>query len=169
MKQRRCFLRRRGATPLCVYLLYLLVAVSLFTGITASRYLASDSCDDSASAAAVALSTSVDGADSITLTPGGQDSYSFTVSNHEGSTVSQVALQYDVVVELSGELPQGVSVALDGAPGSGSGTVYTFSSVGTFEAGEEDDNQHTLTLTADDSSLAASVELTVTIRAEQVD
>lgn len=169
MKQRRCFLRRRGAIPLCAYLLYLLVAVSLFTGITASRYLVSDSGDDNAAVAAVALSTSVDGSDSITLTPGGQDSYSFTVSNHEGSTLSQVALQYDVVVELSGELPQGVSMALDGAPGSGSGTVYTFSDAGTFLAGEENDNQHTLTLTADGSSLAGSVELAVTIHAEQID
>ena len=168
MKQRRCFLRRRGATPLCVYLLYILVAVSLFTGITASRYLASDSCDDNASAAAVALSTSVDGADSITLTPGGQDSYSFTVSNHEAGAVAQVALQYDVVV--AGNLPAGVTMQLDEKDGTNSEGEYIFSDAGILPAGEEDDKAHTLTLTADTNSSAASpVEVTVTIHAEQID
>ena len=168
MKQRRCFLRRRGAIPLCAYLLYLLVAVSLFTGLTASRYLASDSGQDSGSVAGVALSTSVvDGGGSIALTPGGQGSYSFTVSNHDGSAVSEVALQYDVVV--TGSLPDGVTMQLDGEAGTPSGGEHTFSDAGTLEAGQTDKNTHTLTLTADDSSSAASVELTLTIRAEQID
>lgn len=168
MKQRRCFLRRRGAIPLCAYLLYLLVAASLFTGITASRYLDSDSCDDSAAVAAVALFTSDGGTDPITLTPGGEDIYSFTVSNYEGDTVSEVALKYDVVV--TGSLPDGVTMQLDGKNGTASGEEYTFSDAGTLEAGKEDHDQHTLTLTAAaDSSSDASAEFTVTIHAEQID
>lgn len=169
MRQRHCFLRRRGATPLYAYLLYLLVVGSLFTGITSSRYLASDSCDDSASVSAVALSTSGNSGSLIHLEPGSQDSYSFTVSNYEADTVSQVALQYDVVVELSGELPQGVRMMLDEASGSGTGKVYTFFDAGTLLAGEEDSNSHALSFTADAGSSAASVEVTVTILAEQAD
>lgn len=168
MKQLRFLLRRRGAIPLCAYLLYLLVAVSLFTGITASRYLASDSCDDSASVAAVVLSTSGNGEASITLTPGGQDSYSFTVSNHEAGAVAQVALQYDVVV--AGNLPAGVTMQLDEKDGTNSEGEYIFSDAGILPEGEEDDKAHTLTLTADTNSSAASpVEVTVTIHAEQID
>lgn len=168
MRQRHCFLRRRGVPPPYAYLFYLLVVGSLFTSVTASRYLTFDSCGDGASAAVVALSASGSSGSLIHLEPGGQDSYSFTVSNHEADTVSQVALQYDVVV--AGNLPAGITVQLDGKTGTNAGGEYIFSDAGIFPAGQEDNKTHTLTLTADaDSDVAPSVEITVIIHAEQVD
>ena len=83
-------------------------------------------------------------------------------------TVAQVALQYDVVV--AGNLPAGVTMQLDEKDGTNSEGEYIFSDAGILPAGEEDDKAHTLTLTADTNSSAASpVEVTVTIHAEQID
>ena len=58
----------------------------------------------------------------------------------------------------------------DEKDGTNSEGEYIFSDAGILPAGEEDDKAHTLTLTADTNSSAASpVEVTVTIHAEQID
>lgn len=160
--------------PLHVYLLYLLVVSFLLTGMSLSRYVTATSGGDTARVAGTAVSTQVtQGNGSIALTqPGATAGYSFSVTNSRGGTISQVALQYDVIVEVGEPLPAGVELRLDGKTGQldPEGKTYTFVDVGTFGAGNEDTHPHTLTFAATDVlDEVVSINVTVSVRAEQID
>lgn len=152
---------------------YLLVCALLFTGVSLSRFTVSGGDSDAARAAVLAVGAEGANDDGdYTLEPGGTAEYGFTVTNEENGIVSEVALRYDVVVELSAALPEGVSAELDGSPGSVSpdGTKLTFAGAGEFEAGEHEENEHVLTFTASENTAASeSFTVTVSVAAEQID
>lgn len=175
----KSWLHRRTAAyrpPLHVCLAYLLVCTMLTTGLSFSRYTSTNGTSDTARVAAGALHVS--GSSSATFkldcndetTP--EDEYTFTVINKDGGKISQVALKYNVVVELSEPLPTGVTITLDGKPGTKNGKSYTFFG-GTFASGDSDSNRHTLTITADSGEVVGDStyhrDLTIYVQAEQID
>lgn len=67
------------------------------------------------------------------------------------SMMTEVAAKYDVIVTCPDPLPADgyVKMTLDGKAPVASGSVYTFTDVGTFAAGGQRTNSHDLTFTAD--------------------
>lgn len=161
--------------PLHVILAYLLVCSLLLTGVSFSRYISSEGGSDNARVAAGAVVVSYDDdtivemmrpEDDGTLT----EDFHFSVSN----TVSEVAIQYDLVVKLDNPLPDGVSMALDGTSCTDSGDhTYTFANMGTFAAGVEATHTHTLSFTGDFGIYQTPGEVeypvTISVLAEQID
>lgn len=167
---------KRRRLPAAVYLCYLLVAVLAFTGASVAGYKTETSGDDSARVARFEVTAApVEGQrtafklDATHLS----DSYSFTVTNG-----SETAVSYDVVVTVPDgkSLPNGVTVSLSngGKTVSGqvdkTGSVYTFSNAGTFEAASTDPQNLTLTFTAGAGASSGSVSgISVDVVATQID
>lgn len=167
--------RRICRPPLCVCLTYLLVCTALATGLSFSRYAAVGADQDQARVAVGILSAA--GADGtleldcgLERAPSGE--YRFTVTNQENGVVSQVAVGYEVVVELTEPLPDGVTISMDGTAGAGSGKTYTFS-CGAFAAGIPETAEHVLTIEAvrEEVTLGGPYygELSISVRAAQID
>lgn len=176
MKSRQTKSSKKGSRqlPLYVYLAYLLVCTFLLTGVSFSRYISSANGSDSARVAEGIVVVTHDANTTIEMDrPGGTNSttseeFKFRVSN----SVSEVDIQYDVVVKLDEALPAGVTMTVDGNPCSGnSNNTYTFSSMGTFAAGEEKTNTHTLSFMGNYDVIWEQSErdITISVQAEQID
>lgn len=100
--------------------------------------------------------------------------YPFAVTNQKDGRISEVSMQYDVIVTLPGALPDGVTVTLDGTGGTVSEdkTRYTFSNRGSFQAGQDKANQHTLKFTVDPWAVTGMYhfpKIDISIHTEQTD
>lgn len=99
--------------------------------------------------------------------------YSFTVTNQENSLISDVAINYDVIVKFSENLLEGTTLTLTTENGnktvSGGQTEYIFENVGAFSATNGKSNSHTLTIngTSDVNSYFDGT-MNVSVRAKQV-
>lgn len=169
---------RKALLPFHVWLTYLLVCTLLATGVSFARCVSTSTAGDSARAAALSVNAQAD-SDQNALTidednPSAE--YAFTVSNTDNRTVSQTALQYDVIVELDQTLPADVSMELissDGSadsPDSTTGYTYIFSDIGILEAGIEENDSYTLVFqTTGSPSVSCVINADVSVRAEQID
>lgn len=167
---------KRRRLPAAVYLCYLLVAVLAFTGASVAGYRTENSGDDSARVARFEVTAApVEGQNTEfnlnSTTKSGN--YRFTVTNG-----SETAVSYDVVVTVPDgkSLPNGVTVSLSngGKTVSGqvdtTGSVYTFSNAGTFEAASPDTQNLTLTFAAGTGASSGSVRnISVDVVATQID
>lgn len=161
--------------PFYVYLSYLVMCTLLLTGVSFSRYISIANGNDSAHAANGGVSVNCDSNMVIEMDyprDGNEiiKQFYFSVSNN----VSDVAIQYDVVVTLEKELPAGITMQLDGKPCSGnSENIYSFSNMGVFEAGTVKSIVHELTFTGnfDVYKTLGEVEfpINISVYAEQVD
>ena len=162
--------------PLPIYLSYLVVCTLLLTGVSFSSYLSTTNATDSARVAAGIVSVTYDSATVIEMerpTMGDMvtKQFHFSVSNQ----VSEVAIRYDVVVTLGEALPKGITMELDGKPCSGNtDNTYTFSNMGTFEAGTSTSFSHKLTFTGDFAVYQpleeeAEFPINISVYAEQID
>lgn len=162
--------------PLPVWLAYLLVCTLLLTGVSFARYITTASGSDAARVAAGLVTVDYDDTNEIKLVRPSTDgllteNYKFTVSN--GS--SEVAIRYDVVVTLDKPLNSGVTMTLDGQPGTETDgeKQYEFTNMGTFAAGENDTYTHTLSFTGDFGTIRPGTEDTydikISIRSQQID
>lgn len=168
--------KSRRRLPLHVYLTYLLVCTFLLTGVSFSRYISSASGSDSARVAAGVVTVNYDGQNTeFEMTPP-QDygveerTFQFQVSNVN----SEVAIRYDVVVTLDKPLGSGVTMTLDGTECSGiSNNTYTFTNMGTFEAGVMESKTHTLLFKGDFMQISEGTDDTyqvqISIRSQQID
>jgi len=120
--------QRKKHSRLWVYLLYLGLVTSLILSVTLARYAGSAGGTGTASVAALALepepiTMSLDG-----LLPGGEKSLEFQVVNFiKDKAVSEVALDYEITVKTTGNLPLAFDLtaeALTGANAAGT-TVDT--------------------------------------------
>ncbi len=94
----------------------------------------------------------------------GTATYPFSVTSN-----SEVAVAYDVVLTLPSALSGGVSFAIGSVAPTANGLVYTFSNVGTIQAGGGT-NTHELVITATDFSEDATISgVQVEIVATQID
>ncbi len=91
--------------------------------------------------------------------------YSFSVT-----TDSDVAVEYDVVLEFPTALSSAVTLTLDDkSPDKAEGLAYTFSDVGTFAMGNST-NEHTLKFVASEFDFAESwSNVSVKVVARQID
>ena len=168
----RATAKTRFRLPLHAYLMYLLIGAFLLTGVSFARYISTGSGQDGARVAAGKVTVSHDPNTMIEMSRPDDDGsvtrqFAFNVSNQN----SEVAIRYDVIVNLSEPLPNGVSMMMDNTPCSESAqTVFTFKNAGVFPAGNSDIKTHTLSFTGDYSLIGeeSSRTITISIRAEQI-
>ncbi len=97
--------------------------------------------------------------------------YKFIVSNSKGDDVSEISQQYDVVMVLNENLPEGITVTLDGkTAASVENGTYTFDEVDDLMANNENENEHTLLFSAENISENYSIgNIEIKVYSEQVD
>lgn len=102
--------QRKTHSRLWVYLLYLGLVTSLILSATLAKYASGVAGTGTATVAAVAGGAGVIQPDPIEmplegLAPGAEVALKFQVVNYSGDTVSEVALDYDITVKTTGNLP----------------------------------------------------------------
>lgn len=168
MKERKTR-KNKFHLPLHAYLLYLLMATVLFTGVTIARFTTSVSGSSAARVARFEVSADTNAPATAVLDCAGANtsvSYDLTVTSE-----SEVTVKYDVIVKLGKALSTGVTMTLGGkAPSSVSGSTYTFTDVGTIAAGGGE-KTHAMVFTASAATLTADyiTSVQITVRTEQVD
>lgn len=131
-----------------ITLCLLLFSTYLSGGIFA-RYTTSGSASDSARVAMFKTPTVtvVDSSLEINTYDGIANTASTTITV---AMKTEVAVKYNIIVTCGRALPSFVALTLDGAePTSSAGGVYTFVDAGTFNAGGDRSNSHTIAFTAD--------------------
>lgn len=168
--------KRRFMLPPYVYLSYLVVCTLLLTGVSFAGYISTASGSDSGRTAAGIVAVTHDENTTLALDrPDGAateatSEFNFSVSN----SISEVTIQYDIVVSLDKALPDGITMELDGVPCSGSNdNTYTFSDIGTFDAGVSKSIPHKLTFQGDfdiyHTPGSAEFPIHISVYAEQID
>ncbi len=100
------------------------------------------------------------------------DSYSIEVTNQKDQKVSGVSIEYDIELEFDPALPSGMIISvgtttLDTEEGK---EIYIFEESGTFAAGNEASNTHTITITGDIGELEEYCgEMSIYVDAAQID
>ena len=157
----------RRKLPLATYLVYLLIATFLFTGVSFSKYATTASGSDEARVAAFDFLFDVKGPGiqdrvlAVDTYPGFAGEYTIKVTD-----ASEVAVKYKVTAEnLTGNTPLTAAITLDGEAYD-SATFFTTSEHGTREL--------ELTLSWDGNNNAASYAgevdaVRITVIAEQID
>lgn len=107
------------------YLLFLVIACAVVLGVSFARYVTVVQGQGLGQVAGVALDVSGDGAVDVTsqlrgMKPGDTRTVGFTVTNEKDGTVSEVAQEYSVSVETTGNLPLTYALTASGEAGSGS-------------------------------------------------
>lgn len=144
--------RRKQHSRLWVLLLYLALVTSLILSVTLARYSAGVTGTGAATVAAMAGETSYSTLQMPVggLLPGGTATMTFQVVNFTEDAVSEVALDYQISVETTGNLPLEFSV-YEGEPvepGTGpEPTVHTLPYQGEFPL-EKGRQTHTYTIAA---------------------
>lgn len=147
--------QRKANNRLWVFLLYLALVTSLILSVTLARYSSGASGTGTVSVAAMAgdasstLQMSLDG-----MTPGGEErTLEFQVVNFTADAVSEVALDYQITVETTGNLPLVFTLTADAGENRVSGgTILDGVKSQTLTGGafplSELGQTHTYTLTA---------------------
>ncbi len=173
--------QRKTHNRLWVFLLYLALVTSLILSVTLARYSSGAEGTGTATVAAMAgdasstLRMSLDG-----MTPGGEDrTLEFQVVNFTADAVSEVALDYRITVETTGNLPLVFTLAADeGENRVAGGTILNGVKSETLTGGafplREAGQTHTYTLTAgwpetvNDGGYSREIDLvTVNVEARQ--
>lgn len=111
---------RKLKLPIKSYLMYFIALTLMVTGVTFSRYITVATNGDSAKVArpvftvdltnqAGTYSYLLDG-ELEDIKPGDQQIYTFLVTNSDGVKISEVALRYKAVVDMTGTLPLTVTL-----------------------------------------------------------
>lgn len=164
--------------PLPVWLAYLLVCTLLLTGGSLARYITTADGSDATRVASGLVTVSYDEHNTSFLMDAPSNyselqksEFTFEVSNG----TSEVAIRYDVVVTLDKALGEGVTMTLDEESGAETdeGKQYEFANVGTFAAGVEQTNTHTLSFAGDFNTIKLGTEalynIQISIRSRQID
>lgn len=166
----------RCRLPLHVYLAYLLVCTFLLTGVSFSRYISTSNAGDSARVAKGVVTVSYDENTELKLErPTDDGTLTENFQFHVSNSVSEVAIQYDVVVTLNQSLGDGVTMTLDGMAGTekNEGREYEFPNMGTFAAGVSGSKTHTLSFAGDFMEIPSGTDDTysiqIAIRSQQID
>lgn len=163
--------RPGGNLPLSSIALYLLLLTVLTTGASLSRYVSTGEGTGALEVSPLVLSAGTStSSGQLNLDASTPAAYAFTVSNESDGVVSPVAFAYDVVVELSDPLPEGVAISLDGGQAAAvNGNTYTFSGA-SFTGGVSSTQDHQLLFEVTDAASIgqdSTLTVTVSIHAEQ--
>lgn len=172
-----------GKFPLRVYLAYGLVCTLLLTGVSFCRYLSHSHAQSSARVAKGLVTVDYELSDAALSMgpPSGSDEYflmdsfPFTVSNN----TSEVAIRYDVVVTLDHPLGNGLFMymyagddSLYLTPTDDSNLVFTALNAGTFAAGTDSSQLHTLYFTGYFKDIPKGTQnyaIQIDVHAQQID
>ena len=100
--------------------------------------------------------------------------YQFSVSNKKNDATSEVAIDYKVIVSLPNELPEGLSMEIDGVKGVAglNKKIYTFThDTWTFKPSIAKENVHRLTFTADPTILDYNFDMediAISVKLQQI-
>lgn len=97
--------------------------------------------------------------------------YTFSVSNNKNGVITEVATNYDIVIQSSEGIPNGVSMEINGITPTKNGNKYIFSDVGSFSSGIAGTNTHVITFTADTNVITENVNvnnININVIAKQV-
>ncbi len=170
----------KSAFNLSYLFLIVLFCFTVTTSLISINYMAKYSfeagSDDSARVARFVIDVSSEASNDLSINKTqGQTSaeYSFTVSNSDGTNISEVAQKYNVLLEIGENLPEGVSVTLDTdiIPTSDGSGNYTFSHDSFILSTTETVTEHTLKFTVGDS-ITENIELngiSVYVISEQIE
>lgn len=158
--------------PLPVYVIYLLVCTLLLTGVTFSKYTAASGGEDSATVAGCLVTVKGDDLSDEIVYGEGEDNrfqYVFSVSSE-----SDVAMDYDVIVDLGRSLPDGMEMTLDNGIGYNKyeDGKYVFEDAGYFEAGKKEDIDHILlfeVIPDEIDNADYAFDISVSVLAQQID
>ncbi len=136
-----------------LYLFTIILCAVVTTGLTRAKLRSSASGSTNAEVAAFIADTYTHVPLELDLDKRLQVEYRFVMKNNDGGKASEVALKYDLVIELPEPLPEGVTMEIwteeSGTPKTQmSSTVsedkktYTFANAGSFEAGAKPQEQH---------------------------
>lgn len=171
--------KKAARLPLSAYLSYLLVATLMFTGVSFSKFATTASGSDSARVAYVVVAASGEEKSQKNVVDAAKDipyEYCVKVSNIKDGKVSEVALAYTIYVDLPDGFPGEVNISIsdtttDPITTTGGAGVLKFVSSKTLPAGDEQHNEHIITISGTDdvSEGADNLELCIRIKAEQID
>lgn len=170
--------------PFPVYLSYCLIIALLLTSVTSARYLSSMSGSDNADVAKwivdvesisekVKFTMSRDSGDSIQT-----QNYGFNVNNYMDDTVSEVALQYDIVLILNKPLQDYVTMELVENDQTeydytldDDNKTYIFKNINYFNANVKISHHYKIIFTGDFSQKLSSenYDITIQVNAQQID
>lgn len=166
-----------------LYMVYLALACTLVSGVTYARYRTEVTGTGTANIAAVAMNSNIDLTKELQgLTPGGEKTIDFKVTNYDSADsgkVSEVSQEYSITINTTGNLPLEYVLS---STGGGAGTVVTkpvgSSSSLEWTGGElphsaKTEHSYTLTVTwpedKNDSAYADEIDsVTLTVDAKQV-
>lgn len=161
-----------------LYLVAAIMAATMFTGATLSRYVFTVSGGSTALVAAAQLSTEISSS-TENLLPGGAQEITFEVTNSSELINSDVNLDYSITVASTGNLPLSYTLQCGGiSAGNGTGivsqTVATGSEIsgGLLPGGKQVTHNYTLIVAwpAENNSAEYADEIdliTVTVKAVQ--
>lgn len=109
--------RKKGKLPIHLYLIYMIIATLLFTGVTFSSYVSTSEGGDEVQVALFANDTEV----ILPVTecyPGCEFTIQVTVTNYEGDKVCEVSQAYSITAEtVTGSIPLELDwLEVDGDP-----------------------------------------------------
>ena len=138
---------KKRNTPWVTWLAFAVIVSALISTTTLSRYITTVSGSGTAQIASVEMNSSLE-IDISGLSPGTSKAVTFTVTNSEGGTVSEVAQIYTISIEATGNLP--LTFSLNTADASADGHALTSAGADIWTGGalgHTTQTQHTYTLT----------------------
>lgn len=129
-----------------------------------SRYTDYDEGSDSVKLANFIITTAPDYSKDLNIdTTQGENSidYTLSVSNNKNGKITEVATDYDIVIQPENELPTSISMSINGITPShiDGSNKYTFHNVGSFSSGVASTNTHVITFMADTNEIKESINI----------
>ena len=157
--------------PLGIYLIYLLVATLLFTGVSFSKFATTSSGEDSARVAVMAIDTTHVIAQELPIAPGETNDFTITLTNKENDRVCEVTQNYSMTVE---NLTNNMALSYEYYLVENGTETKKDAVTGTFGAGIEEAVTYKIKITWNGAPQPAASAfevdgLEIVIKAEQVD
>lgn len=129
-----------------------------------SRYTDYDEGSDSVRLASFVINTASDYSQDLNInTALGENSvdYTLSVSNNKNGIITEVATDYDIIIQSEDSFPEGISIQLNGITKNSDGNKnkFTFSNVGSFSSGVASTNTHVITFIADTDVIEEDINM----------
>jgi hypothetical protein len=131
-----------------------------------SRYTDYDEGTDSVRLASFVINTASDYSQDLNInTALGENSvdYTLSVSNNKNGVITEVATNYDIVIQSEDEFPDGISIQLNGitkeSKDNENKNKFVFSNVGSFSSGVASTNTHVITFIADTEEITEDINM----------
>lgn len=164
------YLKKKVRLPLSAYLMYLLVATLLFTGVSFSKFATTSSGEDDARVAVMAMDAVYDIPQELLIAPGETVELTVTLTNKEGSRICEVMQEYTLTVE---NLTNNMALTYEYYLLEGAEETKQTVATGTFQAGVAESATYKIKITWPDAPQPAGSAfevdgLKIVVKAEQI-